>query len=325
MLRPSYQISLGTATVSDSQWGPLRSLHIRRDKRGCADEAIVRLSTAMPVDFAEGDAAAIELGWDGATSAVFTGTVDRISRGITHLEASCSGAQMKLMRSRTDQVFVSQNAGQVVTALAGTAGVPTDTVEDGIDLPIYFADSARNLYAHCFGLSRLCGFDLFTTAAGSLVFSSFSTTSADHTFRYGADILSVNIERTVPLDGVTVVPESPASSAGDETASWLVKDSSAHEGTSGSGADTLLLSDPLLRTRDAAESAAKARLYFSQRDSVTGELELAGAPDVDLGETVQLDGVPGDDIDGLYQVMGVTHWLDSRRGFRTTVYLGGMP
>ncbi len=325
MLRPSYQITLGAATVSDSQWGPLQALQICRDKRGRADEAIVRLGASMPVDFAEGDAASIKLGWDGAANNVFTGTVDRISRGISHVEACCFGAQMKLMRSRTDQVFISQKAGQVVTALAGTAGIPTDTVEDGIDLPFYFADSARSLYSHCFGLSRLCGFDLYVTGKGDLVFSPFSATSADHTFRYGSEILAVTVEKLAPLDGVTVAPESPASSAGDDTASWLVKDASAHEGSAGGGDATLFFSDPVLRTRDAAESAAKARLYFSQRDAVAGELELAGSPDVDLGETVELKGIPSAGIDGLYQVIGVTHRLDARRGFHTTVSLGGMP
>src|SRR5215475_1694278 len=100
MLRPSYQITLGAATVSDSQLGPLQALQVRRDKRGGADEAIVRLGAGIAVNFAQGDPASIELGWDGTTSAVFSGTVDRISRSITHVEALCTGAQMKLMRAR---------------------------------------------------------------------------------------------------------------------------------------------------------------------------------------------------------------------------------
>ncbi|HZU25690.1 MAG TPA: hypothetical protein VFA04_09215 [Bryobacteraceae bacterium] len=325
MLKPSYKITLGTSTVGSSQIGPVAALQVRRDKRGRADEAIVRLGTTVAVDFAEGDAASIELGWDGATTAVFTGTVDRIVRGISHTEAYCTGMQMKMMRSRTDQVFVSQNAGQVVTALAGTAGVDIDTADDGIDLPVYVADSTRTLFAHCSTLARLCGFDLYTNAEGELVFSALTTTSADHTVRYGAEILGVSVETTAPLDACNVFPESPASSAGDDKASWLVKDPSPHEGTAGSGSDSVLFSDPVLRTRDAAESAAKARLYFSQRDATSGELELMGAPDVEIGETVEIKGVPTPDVDGLYQIMAVVHRLDARRGFRTMVALGGMP
>jgi hypothetical protein len=326
MFRPAYNITLGAATVSDAQPGPLDALQVRRDKRGNADEAIVRFGAVSAPVFAEGDPAAIELGWDGSTSVVFTGTVERIARGISRVEAYCSGAQLKLMRGRTDQAFVSQNAGQVVTALAGTAGVPTETVEDGIDLPAYYADSARPLFTHCTALARVCGFDLYTTGEGKLVFAPFSTSSAGHTFRYGSEILAITVETTEPsLDAVTAVPESPASSAGDDKASWLVKTSSAHQGTAGSGSASVLVSDPLLRTRDAAESSAKARLYFALRDAVSGELEIQGAPDLDLDQAAELSGVPSPGVDGVYQIMGIMHSLDTRRGFRTTVSLGGMP
>lgn len=325
MLKPSYKITLGATTISSEALGPLRSLEVRRDKRGTADEAAIDFGTSIPVDFSQGDPASIELGWDGSTSVVFTGTVGRVEQGITRLAAHCAGAQMKLMASRADQVFVSGNAGQVVTDLAGKAGISTDTIEDGIDLPVYFVDSTRSLFAHCTGLAVLCGFDLYTTAEGKLVFAPLSTTSADHTFRYGAEILAATVERAAPLDGATAVPESPASSAGDDKASWLVKDSSAHEGEAGGGASTVLFSDPVLRTRDAAESAAKARLYFSQRAAISGTVELMGTPDADLGKTAELKGVPASGVDGLYQIMAVTHRIDTGRGFRTVLHLGGMP
>ncbi|HXB21075.1 MAG TPA: hypothetical protein VNV88_06830 [Candidatus Solibacter sp.] len=324
MLRPSYKITLGATTISSKALGPLRALEVRRDKRGTADEATIDFGTSVPVDFAEGDPVSIELGWDGTTSVVFSGTVSGVEQGISRLAAHCTGAQMKLMSVRSDQVFVSRNAGQVVTALAGKAGVSTDTIEDGIDLPVYFVDSARSLFTHCIGLAGLCGFDLYATPEGKLVFSSLSTTTADHTFRYGAEIVAATVERSAPLDGVTAVPESPASSAGDDKASWLVKDSSAHEGAAGGGDATLLFGDPVLRTRDAAESAAKARLQFSRRAAVSGTVELVGTANVDLGETAALKGVPASGIDGLYQVMAVTHRIDTRRGFRTLISLGGM-
>jgi hypothetical protein len=104
-----------------------------------------------------------------------------------------------------------------------------------------------------------------------------------------------------------------------------VKTSSAHEGTAGGGDLTLLFSDSVLRTRDAAISAAKARLYFSRRDAVSGDVALMGTPEIDLGETVSLERVPTAGVDGLYQVMAVSHILDTRRGFLTTVSVGGMP
>ena len=62
--------------------------------------------------------------------------------------------------------------------------------EDGIVLPIYVADSARSHHAHCLRLARWCGFDLTEDAGGALHFGAFTRTAADHTFRFGADIVS---------------------------------------------------------------------------------------------------------------------------------------
>jgi phage protein D len=122
-----------------------------------------------------------------------------------------------------------------------------------------------------------------------------------------------------------MVPESPASTLGDDTASWLIKDPSPHQGAAGSGPIALPLNDPLLRTKDAADTAAGARLYFSQRDAVTGRVELMGNPKVKLGDAVALEGVPKAGVDGTYQVMAVRHCLEKKRGFRTLVALGGIP
>lgn len=325
MLRPSYSIGLDQDTLSSDTLGPLSALEVRRCKNGGADEAVISLGRVPAVNPEEGDAVTIELGWDGEMELVFTGVVEAVDWGIGRMEVACVGSQMKLMRARADRAFVSQAAGQVVTALAADAGVETETVEDGIDLPVYLVDSARSSYDHCLGLARRCGFDLYTTEEEKLVFAQFAVTSADHTFRYGEQIIGASVEKGIALDEVSIVPESPASSSGDETASWFIKDPSPHAGKAGGGPATLLLSDPLLRTKEAADRAANARLYLSQRGAVLGCVELMGSPKVRLGEAVALEGVPDAGVDGLYQVMTVRHCLDRRRGFRTFVALGGIP
>ncbi len=259
------------------------------------------------------------LGTEGA------GTVEAVESGIDRLKVDCLGNQIKLMRMRGDRTFINQSAGQIVSALAGDAGVSTDTVEDGIDFPVYLMDSSVGFYEHCARLARKCGFDLYTTDEGDLVFAAFSITSADHTFKFGEQILSASAERSVPLDVVTVIPESPASSGGDDTTSWFVKDPSSHRGEAGGGAIGLIMSDPFVRTKDAAEKTARGRLYFSKRDSVSGTVELMGSPQVKLGQAVALEGVPKAGVDAVYQVMAVRHSLDPWQGFRTVVSLGGMP
>lgn len=325
MLKPSYLVTLDQDTLSQDTLGPLVALEVLRCKNGAADEAIFTLGLTPPLDPQPGGAVTVELGWDGSTELVFTGVVDAVGHGIGKMQVCCVGSQMKLMKSRVDKPFTNQAAGQVVQILAGDVGVATDRVEDGIDLPGYLADSASNAYEHCLLLARNCGFDLYTTEQGKLVFAGFSVASADHTLRYGEHIVAASVERATPLDAVNVVPEGTASSAGDETACWLVKDPAPHQGAAGGGAAALLLSAPLLRTKDAAQSAADARLARSQRDAISGFVELMGSPGIKLGQTVALEGVPDSGADGLYQVMAVRHRLDRRRGLRTFVALGGMP
>ena len=325
MLRPSYSITLDQTTLTEKTLGPFLAMEVRRSKSAGADEALLSLGRVPEVNPAPEATVAIEVGWDGSTEPIFTGTVESVESGIDRMKIDCLGSQVKLMRMRADRTFINQSAGQIVSALAGDAGVSTDTVEDGIDFPVYLMDSSVGFYEHCVRLARKCGFDLYTTDEGDLVFAAFSIASADHTFKFGEQILSASAERSVPLDVVAVVPESPASSGGDDTASWFVKDPSSHKGEAGGGAIQLILSDPYLRTKDSAEKAAKGRLYFSKRDSVTGTVELMGSPQVKLGQAVALEGVPKSGVDDVYQVMAVRHCLDPWQGFRTFVSLGGMP
>jgi len=325
MLKPSYSIKLDQETISSDSPGPLLSLEVRRDKTGAADEAIVALGRVPEVNPSGGAGVSIELGWDGDTQLVFTGIIDTVERGISHLEVCCLGQQSKLMKARADKVLVSQKAGQVVTTLAGDAGVETETIEDGIDLPVYLVDSSMSLHEHCLRLARRCGFDLYTNEKGKLVFSRFAATVADHTFKYKVQILEASIEKSAPRDEIRMVPESPASSSGDETVSWLIKDPAPHTVKAGGGADALLLSDPLLRTKEAADTAANAQLYFSQRNAVVGSVALMGTPEIQLGETAALKNLPDAELNRTYQVMAIRHRLDKRRGFSTSVVLGGMP
>jgi phage protein D len=325
MLKPGYNIKLDQDTLSSDGLGALMALDVRCCKNGAADEAIIALGRVPSINPSEGAKVSIELGWDGDVEAVFTGTVEAVESGIGGMEIVCLGNEMKMVRTRSDRAFVNQNAGEVVKALADEANVATATIEDGIDLPFYMAYSSMTFYDHALGLARRCGFDLYTTPEGGLIFASFAVMLADHIYRYGAEILDASIEQGTPLDSVGVVPESPASSSGAETASWFVKDPSPHQVLAGSGAATLLLSDALLKTKEAADTAAKAGLSFSQRDAVFGHVELMGSPDVKLGEAVQLMSVPDEGVDGLYQVMSVRHRLDRRHGFRTVAGLGGMP
>lgn len=324
MLKPTYAVTLGSFRLASDHLAPLVALRVDRAKNAGADWATVTIGRAQAASVSAGDPATVELGWDGDTTLVFTGQVEAVTQEVAGTTVTAAGNQMKLMRARSDRTFTRQSAGQVVSALAGDAGVETDTVEDGIELPAYHVDSARRGWEHCLGLARRCGFDCYANADGTLVFAPFTTVVADETFRYRAEVLSASLQRWRPGGGVTVVPESPASGQGDDTSAWLVKDPSPYQGQAGDTA-TLVLSDPLLRTKDAADSAAAGLVAFQQRQVVTGDVELMGDPGVTLGQAIALSEMPDDSWNDTYQVVAVRHSLDGRRGFRTVAGLGGMP
>ena len=134
------------------------------------------------------------------------------------------------------------------------------------------------------------------------------------------DVIAASIRRDAPTGEATVLPESPASAQGDETASWLVKDPAPNAG----GTGTTILCEPALRTKDAAATAAQASADRTSRAAVGGYVELPGAPQVKLGSAVALDDAPDAQLNATYEVRALRHVLDRRRGFRTRLVLGGV-
>jgi phage protein D len=311
-MKPALQVALGNASPA-----AVMSLTVTRAQN--AGPGLVTLLLGAGASASEGDPATVELGYDGDTTLVFTGSVSAVEYRLDGVRVDCTGAHAKLAQARTETTYVQQTAGGVVQALAADAGVEVASVEDGIDLPLYVADAGRSHHAHCLRLARWCGFDLTEDADGALRFGAFTRSAADHTFRFGADVLSAALELTAAEEATTVIPESPASSQGDETAAWLVK--TPHSGGDG----PRIVSVSALRTKDAADKAAQAAVAFAQRAAATGRIELAGAPQVALGDAVALEGMPAAALDRTYQVLGLRHALDRGRGFRTQLSIGAAP
>lgn len=308
-MKPAFKLTLGSASTP-----AVTSLTVTRAQN--VGPGLVTLLLGGGSTASEGDPATVELGFGDDTTLVFTGTVSAVEYRLDGVRVDCVGTHAKLSAARTETTYVQQTAGAVVQALAADAGIDVASAEDGIDLPLYVADSGRSLHAHCLRLARWCGFDLTEDAEGALSFGPFTRTAADHTFRFGADILSAAIEQTAVEPAVTLVPESPSSSQGDETSAWLVK--SPHTGGDG----PRIVSVSALRTKDAADRAAQAIVARAERAAASGRIELGGAPQVSLGDAVALAGMPDAALDRLYEVVGLRHVLDRRRGFRTHLSLG---
>src|SRR3954454_22889297 len=123
MLRPAYQIALGNAA-------PQSVIALRVARAQNAGPGLVTLQLGAADSVSEGDPATVELGWDGSTSLVFTGTVSAVERRLDGLHVDCTGTHAALTLARGGTTYVQQTAGGVVSALASDAGVDVATAED---------------------------------------------------------------------------------------------------------------------------------------------------------------------------------------------------
>lgn len=322
MRSPAYRITLGSTTIESSRVTrdePVVLIRTDADLTSPAPALDVWLGADAGVRMAAGDPASVELGYAnaGSRATVFTGTIDRVHPDLRYLHVQALADTVTLTRLRVNQGYEDRSAGQIVSDLANQAGIQTDTVQNGIDVPFYVVDDSRSAYEHCRDLAERAGFDLYTTPEGKLMFAGFSGGTADHTFTYADDVLALEVaQMPAPYERVEVWGESPASSEGADAASWLARNSADFAGSAGSG-PILRLSDPAIRTKDAADASAKGRLDVITRRATFGVAVVLGAAEVAAGDAITFRDVPDRRLGGVLQVKRVTHRFSKTAGFTT--------
>lgn len=318
---PEFEVAVGKQKLKSGGQGSLWRLEILREVNGGADEAFLQLGVTRPMDAKPGDDVAIDLGYAGALSRVFTGTVERMSGGLASLEIHALGSQASLMRKRGNKAFVNQKAGEVFQALASDGGAHSVQAEAGVSMSFYLADSAYSHWEHGLRLGLHSGNDLYADAQGKLIFAPISGTTPPVKLKFGVDLLQAACVNGEAPGKAILIPESPASSAGEETANWIAKDSAPHQGEAGSG-DGGPRYHPFLRTQEHAQASADCLLLRRRRETRNAEVEMLGRPEVELGDVVELEGLPAGG-DGAYVVLALRHALGLNSGFRTYASLGG--
>jgi phage protein D len=323
--RPLFEISLGGSV---DEWAQsLVSLTVEAGLAPFADAVTLNLADlASAPDVMVEDSGAVELGYEeDTTQAVFTGRVEELRssvRGKTWVTAVNGGAL--LSRTRVNQSYEQQRAGDIVRDLAGRAGVDTETVEDGADFPFYVVDDRSNAYQHVAALARKSGYLAYFTTEGKLDFAPFIAGHAVQTFTYGEDVLALHVaEATSTVGVVTTVGEGAAGSQGQEAWSWLVKDPSSVRGSAGSGDPERLVRDASLRSAEAAQGAADGIAGAADKMKLAGELLVPGAPAVVVGSAVEVVDAPRDTLNGLFLVRRVRHRFSKRGGFITLIGFSG--
>jgi hypothetical protein len=320
MLRPSYEVNLGSATVERGGTGDLVSVRVSSDMDGRAGLTEVILSADNPdLEFAVGDSFDVSLGYVDDTTKVFTGTIDSVVKDFGYMRVVALNSLGKLQRFRTDKYFENQTCGAIVSDLAGSANVSTGDLEDGVQLPFYAVDSAKNAHEHIIELANRCGHETYADADDSLVFGPYEAGDPKQ-FEYGKTVVSATrAERDAIFGSVQVYGESPSSSKGADSVHWLTK--TAVEAISGDGS-ALIVDDAAVRDADTAATVGSSLSAIASRNT-TVELKVVGDATVLLNGTVQLTGMTDESLNGDYQVRGLEHLFAKSKGFLTTLTLSG--
>jgi phage protein D len=325
MFQPAYKLTIGKKlidTTDDPKASTVVDLAVNLDLDTPADRFTLVLGQVGGIQPSPGVEAKIELGYadNGGFTQVITGKVVTVEPGLTTRRVIGYSAASVLLRTFGDRTYESKTAGQIVRDLASRVSVEVATAEDGINFPAYVVNSQCSAYHHMGDLADLCGFDLYINADGKLVFEKFIGGKTVHVFEYAKHILELDfLQSPSRASLVEAWGESPSGRGGAESWAWLTKDFSSLKGTAGEGSAKLLLERPVLRTADAARTAADAALTAIKRRTLRGRLLVLGQPQVKLGDAIRLSNLPDAAFNQSFQVRSVTHRLNKQNGFITAI------
>ncbi len=315
MMRPTYQISIGSEEFSTENGTDVICIHVIRSVGLPTDSCEVFLVGNKDYPFERDDEVKIKLGYDEELVSVFSGFVDEIEYGTSMVRLTALGPALGLLRLRINRVYLNQTAGKIVQDLVKEANLTIAEASDGINLPTYVVDDTANAYEHILRLAERCNFVVYITDDDKLLFKEWNG-SKNHSLQYGKDLIRVEELDFVPLYVSTrVYGESPASVKGAETSHWLTKQEIKSEAGSG---DVLSLADAAIRDTETAETVAKAKLD-KLKYTFAAVVETVGNPDIKVGNTITLADMPNSAVLGDLEVRGVEHYLSTIKGFTTKI------
>lgn len=317
MKKPAYKIKIGSTIFDSSVSQDIISISADMDLDVPSDSFRIALKTGEKAGaIKNGDAAVIEMGYEGALNKVLTGSVDSVEPGISEVVISGLGPVSLLTGMRVNQVYEKQTAGAIVKDIAGRAGIAVKDLEEGLSFPMYVLDDTKDAYAHLKDLALKCGCDIFMTNDGRLNFKKYKRQNPKP-FKYGRDILEVEVNTPTPAATcVKVCGESPSSFKGAETAHWGSK--KVVEGIAGSGTQIFLYEDPLIKDKDTADKVA-ASLLEVLMSPLSGALKCLGNTGVGLGDTIEIKDMPDPRMSGEFEITGVSHTFNQSEGLVSLV------
>ena len=268
---------------------------------------------AMPEDKVK-----IELGYDDKLTVVFTGKVDSIKSGVHCIKVDVLGSFAIIAGARANFLYEKEYAGSIVKNLAGKFKVEKKSVEQGIKFPFYMISEQKSVWEHLSTLAKQCGFDFYADSNDKLNFKLYKA-KKNHIFEYGANIL--NMEQSTNssyADGVEVYGESPAGQGqGEQASSWLTK--KEVKGAAGEKKGKIIrMALACVKNKNAADKIAKNLMSFYGIKK-KGDLKVAGAPKLALGDSIEIKKMPQAMQNGKFKPVTIRHRLNKKKGFITDI------
>ena len=319
MLTVGHKIRIGSEVYSSKDHTRLIELRSSASLDVPVNDCHLVLAPLDGLNISPEDRVSVELGYEGDLALVFTGTVNSADWEIGRVILHAVGSFQLLVNARFNRFYERSNATAIVLDVIESFDLSRGRIEFGLMLPSYALGEGESAYDHLKDLAGKCGFDLYADAEDRVVFGSYTPFSM-HRFQYGVNILSFALEEgNVPVTGVEVYGESPASRGqGPLAYSWLTK-----KEVKGKAGDDLgvvkRFSDPTAKTLSATDQIAEAALS-AQSAKRRGVMKVLGAPEVKLGDAVLISGMPQRSLNGVYKITGVKHILRKATGYTTTIH-----
>jgi len=318
MFKINYKINIGNNRFSSDNSSHLLDLETRASLS--VPVHCCRIVLDATITLKPGDEVKIELGYDNTLSRVFTGQVASFEQGIQSIKIESLGSLSALTTARFNLLYEKQTAANIVSDILKRLNVKTEQIETGLQFATYIFGDNRNVWEQLQELAQRCGFDFYANEEDKAIFKKYSP-SLTHELKYGVHILEFEQTTAPPVrDGVEVYGESPVGQGQSEEASaWLTK--KAVKGKAGKSAGNVLrLIDASLRNKRLAQEVAENLMNAIHK---RGKVRALGAPEIKLGDALQIAQMPISSQNGTFKVTGVRHRLNGHGGFTSEVFYEG--
>ena len=272
-----------------------------------ANYAVVTLPAGVEVAAAAGDDGALDAAGDGEMTRVLTGSVARIDRRFHTVTAILADAGRDLARTRAAATYQAQDSGQIISDLAGEAGVDSASVDAALPLVRYAVHQTMTAAEHIAHLAGLSGCLAHVDAEGRLAVVTRPSGQPDLALLYGREFVDYHVrEGEPPQDQLVLIGNGPAGNPSEPGAARHTPEplpaSAPAPGTS-----TRYVPAPFLKTPSAVATSGQARNTTRAAASLSLTARCFLLPHLRPGLVVQVQGLPDGIPAGPWLVTGVQH------------------